>query len=116
MRISDWSSDVCSSDLAAEKFGVGEPDPLDLLPIGLGGGVPATANDRRLQPIAALGIGIHFGRGNEADVRIVDERTLAIEDGSDAVADAAPMRRRAEMQLCLEIGSASCRERVCQEV
>src|SRR3546814_8882801 len=63
MRISDWSSDVCSSDL--------------------------------------LGIGIHFGRGNEADVGIVDERTLAIADGSDAVADAAPMRRRAEMQLCL---------------
>src|SRR3546814_13898301 len=83
MRISDWSSDVCSSDLAAEKFGVGEPDPLDLLPIGLGGGVPAAANDRRLQPIAALGIGIHFGRGNEADVGIVDERTLAIANGTD---------------------------------
>src|SRR3546814_4797246 len=70
-------------DRAAEKFGVGEPDPLDLLPIGLGGGVPATANDRRLQPIAALGIGIHFGRGNEADVGIVDERTLAIAEGSE---------------------------------
>src|SRR3546814_11678808 len=68
-----------SLDRAAEKFGVGEPDPLDLLPIGLGGGVPAAANDRRLQPIAALGIGIHFGRGNEADVGIVDERTLAID-------------------------------------
>src|SRR3546814_1659024 len=49
-----------SLDRAAEKFGVGEPDPLDLLPIGLGGGVPAAANDRRLQPIAALGIGIPF--------------------------------------------------------
>src|SRR3546814_9804329 len=48
-----------------------------------------------------FGIGFHFGRGNEADVGIVNERALAIADGSDAVADAAPMRRRAEMQLRL---------------
>src|SRR3546814_13317367 len=43
-------------DHAAEKFGVGEPDPLDLLLIGLGGGVPETAHDRRLQPITAIRI------------------------------------------------------------
>src|SRR3546814_2992615 len=27
MRISDWSSDVCSSDLGGDEDGEGEPDP-----------------------------------------------------------------------------------------
>src|SRR3546814_5531384 len=35
MRISDWSSDVCSSDLAAERLAKGEAGALEGIPIGI---------------------------------------------------------------------------------
>src|SRR3546814_2154738 len=36
MRISDWSSDVCSSDLIAERIAAVEPDDVRLVPVALG--------------------------------------------------------------------------------
>src|SRR3546814_20157944 len=67
MRISDWSSDVCSSDLHARATGVagqGPPDPVE----------PGGGQGRRRA------------------------------------------RRRAQLRWRQQIGSASCRERVCQYV
>src|SRR3546814_9299989 len=77
MRISDWSSDVCSSDLDAFRDHDGEA---------------ATALDRTDDELDA----IHR--------RFVDEATeqLSGEDVSSAA--------------LVEIGRASCRERVCQYV
>src|SRR3546814_5232859 len=85
MRISDWSSDVCSSDLAVGEAGR-HPHP----------GLPVRRGDRAVA-FPALRIGRAAG-----------------------VDDAQPARRslragEAEVEP-LEIGRASCRERVCQSV
>src|SRR3546814_1645899 len=103
MRISDWSSDVCSSDLeavpAAERLGV-------VRGVGVIGG-HVGAHDacgvaRDVEPGAELVLGTHAGDAFAADAV----------PGAVIVADEAAC-------LChvfLEIGRASCRERVCQYV
>src|SRR3546814_18104008 len=98
MRISDWSSDVCSSDLC---------DQLPLwVPVMLGGGITVwlvLPDSGRwiaalLLPAALALFGVAVGRGGrEARVLTIAAVTAAI-------------------GLALKIGRASCRERVCQEV
>src|SRR3546814_5955241 len=77
MRISDWSSDVCSSDLRCERSAL------------LRGGLPVPP----LGHVAADGIGqrLHHLPGLAGDA----------------------LRRGIDL---LQIGRASCRERVCQYV
>src|SRR3546814_10158490 len=87
MRISDWSSDVCSSDLSArarlpEKASAAQVD-----------------EQMNLSTIEALAI---------AWARIAEEAELPA--GYEGTA--TPEAHRA----CEEIGRASCRERVCQYV
>src|SRR3546814_2865525 len=91
MRISDWSSDVCSSDLAMELLltGLWLNGGCGLLLLRLGG------RDRR-QLLAA------FGR----PVELFDLRILA-QIGNRLLDDLVRHH---------EIGRASCRERVCQYV
>src|SRR3546814_2322220 len=88
MRISDWSSDVCSSDLA-RPFG-------------------AELRDRRLQLVAHCVLDAHVDREPQllAPARAVLEVLVKeLLDARDAVAVDVG-----------EIGRASCRERVCQYV
>src|SRR3546814_9072801 len=77
MRISDWSSDVCSSDLHLVYVG----DARDAVAVGL-------APDR---------LALRLDAGHR-----VEHRDRAVQDTQAA--------------LHLEIGRASCRERVCQYV
>src|SRR3546814_3305416 len=82
MRISDWSSDVCSSDLWLRLEGdVVEADVLAV----------------EARPVV----------GPQLDHR-----------GEVLVGDLAPLRVRdpEHLELVLQIGRASCRERVCQYV
>src|SRR3546814_2940560 len=101
MRISDWSSDVCSSDLVARivlKAVIARtmPEPAnDVLEIPLHGriaaGVPIEAIEGQSSlsvPAALLGSGDHY----------------ALEVAGDSMVAAG------------KIGRASCRERVCQYV
>src|SRR3546814_21155158 len=98
MRISDWSSDVCSSDLAVA------PD------------MKATARDQVCAAVQAGGYG-----GRELIIRTNsldtpwgrDDVIAAAKAGPDAVL--LPKVESAE-QVQVEIGRASCRERVCQYV
>src|SRR3546814_2061643 len=97
MRISDWSSDVCSSDLNGwlgrrlmaqdlvdeVEFGAGEP---------FGARHVAPAEDFR------IGLVCH-------DLEVIPDRRP---EGLDIGDRPAPQR--------VEIGRASCRERVCQYV
>src|SRR3546814_9990293 len=76
MRISDWSSDVCSSDLQAQEMHAGFVDA------------------RRVIPITGIA------------ERAVDDVRHHVRESDDGI------ERRAE----LEIGRASCRERVCKYV
>src|SRR3546814_960680 len=90
MRISDWSSDVCSSDLAERD--VGEPR----------GDAGCERVDRRT---------VDADAGAEQDHERADEGVVA---GCDHHGDHEHVE--GEALLRHEIGRASCRERVCQYV
>src|SRR3546814_2738046 len=85
MRISDWSSDVCSSDLAEVVGPLDEPEVEEKVALGappelVGRSLEKTGQRPRRHPLGDL--------------------------GRNAVAPGQGDR--------LEIGRASCRERVCQ--
>src|SRR3546814_9257316 len=86
MRISDWSSDVCSSDLAAVVARAVEGERGDVAVAGDRGGVGA-------EVLAEIEAGVGRNRGR-VHLRV------AVDVG----------------HLAEEIGRASCRERVCQYV
>src|SRR3546814_4544682 len=86
MRISDWSSDVCSSDLQEQFAGF---KATALLP---GWQRPTPAVGRQ-----------HGGRRHAVDA-------------DNAASDAHLQRRLGPRRAFDEIGRASCRERVCQYV
>src|SRR3546814_14515975 len=91
MRISDWSSDVCSSDLlgAGLAHRSGDADHLALHPRARG---PAKRLQRR---------------------RAVRHQHMGLGDG---LADDRARRALAERLVDEEIGRPSCRERMCQYV
>src|SRR3546814_10880640 len=91
MRISDWSSDVCSSDLCAAF-------ELDAVDVGVGG-VRGNA-DERVADSVAVGIEARGAR----DLHVL----IAAEEAGEPYVH-APVQHG-------EIGRASCRERVCQYV
>src|SRR3546814_2416583 len=88
LRISDWSSDVCSSDLLAHRH-----------PVGKG-----PAEHRRVEGMRA------FLVGRRQLVPVALAHAVAAERGAVLVA------RAAHHVEGIEIGRASCRERVCQSV
>src|SRR3546814_11224816 len=104
MRISDWSSDVCSSDLA--ETGVGRI---------IGGLEPAVVEAEALGrailqvKLAIVGLGQGFARELPREVGV--ECVGAIEEaaGVGGACHGSDIGAR-------EIGRASCRERVCQYV
>src|SRR3546814_6431061 len=101
MRISDWRSDVCSSDLAVAaglsvKFQVGEPW------WWVAEGARLCAYDAAAT--AALGA---------ASVPIADVRG-ALDAGQRAMLDA--LGQVLADSTAAQIGRASCRDRVCQYV
>src|SRR3546814_2639975 len=97
MRISDWSSDVCSSDLegGADRRGI-----VRLLRPGLGAGA-----EQRGQPAARF----HRLDGDVAGRQLRGMLRPFLEIVPDRESAAA-------LDLAVQIGSASCRERVCQYV
>src|SRR3546814_3161309 len=101
MRISDWSSDVCSSDLADQCFGeagivIGEPG-FEPVPVGTPRAFPqrgkkcaAALDDRARRGVAGIAVEQMIGAQQREG------------DGARA--------------LEIKIGRESCRERVCQYV
>src|SRR3546814_4318776 len=83
MRISDWSSDVCSSDLLSPDLG---PPLESLRRLVMDGG-------KRLRP--AFCFWAYYGAGGDPDSTEIIDAGAAFE---------------------MQIGRASCRERVCQYV
>src|SRR3546814_15253090 len=108
MRISDWSSDVCSSDLDPMQA-----DILDALRRGANedalslARAATTANPQDPQAHRALAMALRASGDSDAALVSID-RAIAL-----APEDAELHFHRAGY---LEIGRASCRERVCQSV
>src|SRR3546814_15293330 len=104
MRISDWSSDVCSSDLFSTAQAVSNIS-------GRGVGMDVVR-----QNVQALGgrISIHSRPGHGSTFTLAMPLTLAIADGMIvAVGDQTlviPLTHIVE-----KIGRASCRERMCSD-
>src|SRR3546814_11550562 len=96
MRISDWSSDVCSSDLVL----AGSPD------------APMTATLRGLikREIAFISFNSFLQSRRRRAVHLFASGMLAPPH------DVRPWCSKRPVPGCLEIGRASCRERVCQSV
>src|SRR3546814_7521390 len=111
MRISDWSSDVCSSDLA-----IAEPE--------------RSPRPRDWKPFASIGYWPGHGVRGQLHIRLsrqkregsavllkIDDRTWQLIGGGN---NAWAPDRRADAEIVAamrtEIGRASCRERVCQYV
>src|SRR3546814_8819112 len=98
MRISDWSSDVCSSDLEF-ILRLLRDDADDA-------GARILAEQRRLRAAQ------HFDTLDVRKVADLGGRARAI----DAVDEDADRRFDPCIVRAIEIGRASCRERVCQYV
>src|SRR3546814_11051013 len=104
MRISDWSSDVCSSDLIATATKTTAPSRASVLPSIAGSsvavrehaGVSRLVAAARRQESATL-LATLFGRRGTLGLGEVLRPTIGGDDGR-------------------EIGRASCREGVCQYV
>src|SRR3546814_11014858 len=100
MRISDWSSDVCSSDLQAP------------LHAGREARTTTTAQVRILDARLQVGGSQVLDRRAQADVaaaRLIGAQILRR-------GDIHARGQRLDQQVLFEIGRASCRERVCQYV
>src|SRR3546814_20861118 len=99
MRISDWSSDVCSSDLLSGRADQHEHDPVLCR--------RACAGDAaELLRTAAT--------GRKAIVRLVKKAGPRIKSG--VTKNEGRLVRPNHAVMKEEIGGASCRERVCQYV
>src|SRR3546814_8361552 len=97
MRISDWSSDVCSSDLSAtattwrsEAATAMQVTAADLLRLGVIDGIVE-------EPI---------GGAHRDPIKAIKSLSVAINEELDQLSVQSPV----------QIGRASCRERVCQYV
>src|SRR3546814_19990118 len=121
MRISDWSSDVCSSDLVARKeSAVAGGELLALLG-------PVVAGDSRLAATASHCRGF-LGMADQMLDRPRDGARVGgihQESAAGRLHDLAPMpevggdnrpARRHIFEQLVQIGSATCRERVCQYI
>src|SRR3546814_2310598 len=91
MRISDWSSDVCSSDLQ------------DILECNIDD--TGAGPDER----------VFLKHPDQADIAVAQRFAIAIQDITDHIGYVDRHARRIDhVRRIVKIGRASCRERVCQ--
>src|SRR3546814_17967366 len=108
MRISDWSSDVCSSDLSGAVAGVVNVilnDRLEGFRVGARAGISDRGDVSERQLEAAAGFSFAGGRGH-----FIVGGEYVDNDG------ATPRSSRAHVGRWAKIGRASGRERVGQDV
>src|SRR3546814_15250021 len=118
MRISDWSSDVCSSDLAALRTTRWFADKAAIVQL------PSLQSLQLLRAVASrdgpgagngmIGFGDPLLEGNAA-TRGVEGRVRAARGGGTPLASSMWRASSGETPLA-EIGRASCRDRGCQYV
>src|SRR3546814_10143004 len=97
MRIMDWSSDVCSSDLVWGKF-------MRRHRVGL-----AAASVALVALLGGLAMSLYGLQQARAQRMIAEQRSAELEK-------VAAFQQSMLEGIDIEIGRASCRERVCQYV
>src|SRR3546814_11840302 len=100
MRISVWSSDVCSSDLIREGGGKGQVIPDVVISLNLDAPRLDGARLDRIQRIVGIGL----------------KRVAFLEIVQGQAQHRRSQRLPLDTDFLLQIGRASCRERVCQYV
>src|SRR3546814_15554654 len=110
MRISDWSSDVCSSDLVrAAHHPLVWSRPASALPLSLSARWPGGSAIRRSR-VSRTNAGKHFAHSCGYNCSCLEKRlqrqSLCFVQYVEEIC--TPMAKK--------IGRASCRERVCQYV
>src|SRR3546814_13166148 len=105
MRISDWSSDVCSSDLAAQARAAASPSPpcAPLIRMTRSASAGASSAPTATSGVTALRL-LHHALQLAAVVQLHADVATANQLTLDE-----QLRKR-------QIGRASCRDRVCQYV
>src|SRR3546814_144192 len=110
MRISDWSSDVCSSDLAQPYLAEGDRfiiedlgiHILDVARLVMGEAATLTCRTQRVNPAV---------RGEDVATILLGHTS-----GATSVVDCSYATPVHDELFPQKIGRASCRERVCQYV
>src|SRR3546814_13623761 len=132
MRISDWSSDVCSSDLSIGRFGACEVFSFHATKAfnTMEGGAVTTNDDELAEAMRLIrNFGfkgydnvIHPGTNGKM-IEVCAAMGLANLDGFDGVTEANRRNHIAYTKalagipgVSVQSGRASCRERVCQYV
>src|SRR3546814_14864964 len=123
MRISDWSSDVCSSDLVRGRYRV-DPQPGDIVrsphkdetgnALAMFAAFGTTSADFAMNSIAELASVVRGQR--EFPRRTELNAALAFVDAGETEneIEAALLVQMAGTHAAAKIGRASCRERVCK--
>src|SRR3546814_3825264 len=101
MRISDWSSDVCSSDLQVEQY--------------LHHGVMVAVHQRQRR-IEILGEAHARKLARARGFHRLMDRLIEVDRSARDRLPAREMLHLVDQSRDAEIGRASCRERVCQYV
>src|SRR3546814_18761082 len=119
MRISDWSSDVCSSDLAVGKFLRPTDRPLDAKLCRPRRAAAALGSEQvvRVEPAQAPceQPAAQEVSGCQRQIESVGRKDRVVDDrnGSKKLDDPDDIGQRGRLE---QLGRASCRERVCQYV
>src|SRR3546814_18470574 len=114
MRISDWSSDVCSSDLPAQNLGKHPLPRNDVVQPRYGQQNHAHDHTSEIQP-GAFEETQHQLKGNAYEQAKHKGGHSQCQAGPHALADFMSYVS-AHVRKAEKIGSASCMERVCQNV
>src|SRR3546814_18058606 len=98
MRISDWSSDVCSSDLQDLELAC------------------SVASHAKASGHLGVQIGSHLGARDLDDEHLVQFLIHCANEDIPILAPPWDMMTDGRMKKWMQIGRASCRERVCKYV
>src|SRR3546814_16970414 len=105
MRISDWSSDVCSSDLPAIANPEAKPSTQVSKPVASKPAVRKPAENKAATTVASKSTPWWISSGNGKGLQVIYVGSAAFERAIVVMGNAP---------FANEIGRASCRDRVCQ--